>query len=100
MGWERWLGPDGIFVNIARGDVVDEAALISVLQAGRIAGAGLDVFDEEPLPAGHFFRTSPKVIVTPHVGYVSHENYVTYFSEMVENIEAWLAGNPVRVAKA
>ncbi len=94
------MKPTAYLVNTSRGPLIDEAAMIAAIREGGIAGAGLDVFDEEPLPAGHFFRTSPKVIVTPHVGYVSHENYVTYFSEMVENIEAWLAGNPVRVAKA
>ena len=78
--------------------MVDIDALANALESGALGGAGIDVFDEEPLPAGHFFRTSRKVIVTPHVGYVSHENYVTYFTEMVENIEGWLAGKPVRVA--
>ncbi len=94
------MKPTAYLVNTSRGPLIDEAAMIAAIRDGGIAGAGLDVFDEEPLPAGHFFRTSPKVIVTPHVGYVSHENYVAYFAEMVENIEAWIAGSPVRVAKA
>jgi len=92
------MKPTAHLINTSRGPLIDEAAMISAIREGRIAGAGIDVFDEEPLPAGHFFRTSSKVIVTPHVGYVSHENYVTYFTEMVENIEGWLAGKPVRVA--
>ena len=87
-------------VNTSRGPLIDEDALIAAIREGRIAGAGLDVFDDEPLAPGHFFRTSRQVIVTPHVGYVSHENYVTYYTEMVEDIEAWLAGKPVRVAGA
>lgn len=85
-------------INTSRGPLIDEEAMIAAIKDGRIAGAGLDVFDHEPLAPGHFFRTSRKVIVTPHVGYVSHENYVTYFTEMVENIEGWLAGKPVRLA--
>jgi len=87
-------------VNTSRGPLIDEDAMIAAIREGRIAGAGLDVFDDEPLAPGHFFRTSPRVIVTPHVGYVSHENYVTYYTEMVENIEGWLAGKPLRVAGA
>jgi phosphoglycerate dehydrogenase-like enzyme len=94
------MKPTAYLLNTSRGPLIDEAAMIAAIREGRIAGAGLDVFDDEPLPAGHFFRTSPKVIVTPHVGYVSHENYVTYFTQMVENIEGWLAGKPVRVAEA
>ena len=74
--------------------------MIDAIRENRIAGAGLDVFDDEPLAAGHFFRTSRKVIVTPHVGYASRENYVTYYTQMVEDIEAWLAGKPIRVATA
>ena len=93
------MKPTAYLLNTSRGPLIDEAAMIAAISDGRIAGAGLDVFDDEPLAPGHFFRTSPKVIVTPHVGYVSHENYVTYYAEMVENIEGWLAGKPVRVAK-
>lgn len=94
------MKPTAFLINTSRGPLIDEAAMIAAIREGRIAGAGLDVFDDEPLPAGHFFRNSPKVIVTPHVGYVSRENYVTYYTEMVENIGGWLAGKPVRVAKA
>ena len=87
-------------INTSRGPLIDETAMVAAIKEGRIAGAGLDVFDDEPLAPGHFFRTSPRVIATPHVGYVSRENYVTYYTEMVEDIEGWLAGKPVRVAKA
>ena len=86
-------------INTSRGPLVDEPALIAALQEGRIAGAGLDVFSEEPLSKTHPLRTCPRVIVTPHVGYASRENYVTYFREVVEDIEAWMAGSPVRVQK-
>ncbi len=87
-------------VNTSRGPLIDETAMIAAIKDERIAGAGLDVFDDEPIAPGHFFRTSSRVIVTPHVGYVSHENYVTYYTEMVENIGAWLAGKPIRLAHA
>ena len=93
------MKPTAYLLNTSRGPLIDETAMIAAIREGRIAGAGLDVFDDEPLAPGHFFRTSPKVIVTPHVGYVSHENYVGYYTDMVEDIEGWLAGKPVRVAK-
>ena len=72
-------------------------ARIAALEANKIGAAGLDVFDIEPLPANHPFRTLPNVLATPHLGYVADGNYRTYFTEAVENIEAWLAGEPVRV---
>ena len=73
---------------------------MDALRAGRIAGAGLDVFEQEPLPAGHPFRTLPNVLATPHLGYVSDTNYRVYFREAVEDIRAWLSGSPVRVLRA
>lgn len=94
------MKPTAYLINTSRGPLIDEAAMITAIREGRIAGAGLDVFDDEPLAAGHFFRTSKNVIVTPHVGYVSRENYVTYYTQMVENIEGWLAGAPVRLVGA
>ena len=87
------------FINTSRGPLIDEKALVAVLEDGRIAGAALDVFDNEPLPKDDPLRTCPRLIVTPHVGYASRENYATYFREMVEDIEGWLAGKPVRVLK-
>ncbi len=87
-------------VNTSRGPIVDEAALIAALKAGTIAGAGLDVFDVEPLPLDHPFRTMDNVVITPHLGYVSEQNYATYFADAVEDIRAWLDGKPVRVLAA
>ena len=84
-------------VNTARGPLVDEQALIAALREKRIAGAGLDVFDVEPLPLDHPFRALDNVVITPHLGYVSEQNYKKYFSDIVEDIRAWLEGNPVRV---
>ena len=71
-------------------------ALIEFLHAGRIAGAGLDVYDDEPVPANHPIRSCPRTVLTPHLGYVSHDTYRVFYSQTVENIEAWLAGKPVR----
>ncbi|MBB2200881.1 D-2-hydroxyacid dehydrogenase family protein [Gluconacetobacter tumulisoli] len=84
-------------INTSRAAIVDQPALIAALEHNRIAGAGLDVFDHEPLPADHPFRRLPNVLATPHLGYVTDSNYHTYFSETVDDIAAWLAGTPVRV---
>ena len=87
-------------INTSRGPIVDEKALIAVLQSKSIAGAGLDVFDIEPLPLDHPFRKMDNVVITPHLGYVSDQNYRKYFPDIVEDIRAWLDGKPVRVIEA
>ncbi|WP_460099484.1 D-2-hydroxyacid dehydrogenase family protein [Pseudomonas sp. H3_C08] len=92
-----WMKPTALLVNTARGPIVDEAALIKALQKQQIAGAALDVFEQEPLPAMHPFRTLDNVLATPHVGYVSRQNYEQFFSQMIEDIQAWAAGEPVRL---
>lgn len=92
-----WMKPSALLVNTARGPIVDEAALIKALQKQRLAGAALDVFEQEPLPAQHPFRTLENVLATPHVGYVSRQNYQQFYSQMIENIRAWAAGAPVRL---
>jgi len=91
------MRPTALLVNTARAGLVDEAALLEALEAGRIAGAGLDVFSSEPLPAGHPLLARPDVLATPHLGYVTADNYSRYFGDAVEDIEAWLAGAPVRL---
>lgn len=83
-------------VNTARAGLVDTSALVAALVAGGIAGAGLDVYDEEPLPATHLLRTLPNVLATPHLGYVTEANYRAYFTGAVEDIAAWQAGHPIR----
>jgi phosphoglycerate dehydrogenase-like enzyme len=84
-------------VNTSRGPIVDEAALIDALQNKRIAGAALDVFDEEPLPLDHPLRRLENTVITPHIGYVTAETYKIFFAHTVENITAFLDGAPVRV---
>jgi phosphoglycerate dehydrogenase-like enzyme len=83
-------------INTSRAAVVDQEALLKALHAGTIAGAAVDVFDAEPLPATHPFRTAPRLLATPHLGYVTEDNYRTYYAQAVENIQAWLDGTPVR----
>lgn len=87
-------------INTSRGPIVDEKSLIAALQAKSIAGAGLDVFDVEPLPLDHPFRKLDNVVITPHLGYVSEQNYRKYFPDIVEDIRAWLDSKPVRVIEA
>ncbi len=91
------MKPTAFLVNTSRGPIVDEAALIAALRGGGIAGAGLDVFDVEPLPLHHPFRKMDNVVITPHLGYVSEQNYRRYFADAVEDIGAFLDGKPVRV---
>ena len=84
-------------INTSRGPIVDEAALIAALREKKIGGAGLDVFDVEPLPLDHPFRTMDNVVITPHLGYVAEQNYRAYFAGVVEDIRGFLDGKPVRV---
>ena len=77
-------------VNTSRGSIVVEADLIAALQSGQIAGAALDVFDQEPLPIDHAFRSLPSLLATPHIGYVSHSLYARFYQDTVENIRRWL----------
>jgi phosphoglycerate dehydrogenase-like enzyme len=90
------MKPSAYLVNTSRGPIVDEAALLSALKEKRIGGAGLDVFDIEPLPLDHPFRRLDNVVITPHLGYVSVQNYRAYFAGVVEDIRAFLDGKPVR----
>ena len=91
------MKPTAYLINTSRGPIVDETALIAALRDQRIAGAGLDVFDVEPLPLDHPLRTLDNVVLTPHLGYVVAQNYRAFFAGMVDDIHAFLDGKPVRV---
>lgn len=84
-------------INTARAPIVDQAALLKALQEGQIAGAGLDVFEVEPLPLDHPYRKLDNVVLTPHLGYVSEQTYRKFYPDIVEDIRAWLDGKPTRV---
>jgi len=79
-----------LLINASRGPIVEEQALISVLKNKQIAGAAIDVFDIEPLPSDHPFRTLDNILATPHIAYVSHGLYKTFYEETVSNIQKWL----------
>ena len=83
-------------VNTSRGPLVDEAALLEILQQKKIAGAGIDVFSVEPLPVDHPFRKLDNLVLTPHLGYVTQETFIAHYNQMVEGIDGWFKGEPVR----
>jgi len=91
------MKPTAYIINTSRGPIIEEGALLAALREKRIAGAGLDVFDIEPLPVDHPLRKMDNVVLTPHLGYVSLQNYRAYFSGVVDDIRAYLDGSPVRV---
>jgi phosphoglycerate dehydrogenase-like enzyme len=91
------MKPTSILINTSRGPIVDQSALVSALTSGSIAGAGLDVYDTEPLPVGHPLLGAPNTVLLPHLGYVTEGAYRSMFEQVVEDIAAWRAGSPVRV---
>ena len=94
------MKPTSYLINTSRGPIVDEAALIDVLERKAIAGAAMDVFDQEPLPSEHPLRRMENTVITPHIGYVVRESYLGYFRQAVEDIQGYFAGEPVRELKA
>jgi len=93
------MKPTAYLVNTSRGPIVDEAALVDAVRKGTIAGAGLDVYDEEPLPLDHPLRNLPNTVITPHLGYVTEEGYKIFYGHALEDVKGWLAGQAVRVLK-
>lgn len=91
------MKPTAYLVNTARGPIVDEAALVHALQTRAIAGAGLDVFDAEPLPPDHALKRLDNVVLMPHAGYVTEAQYRVRYRDTVEDVTAYLAGAPLRV---
>jgi phosphoglycerate dehydrogenase-like enzyme len=91
------MKPTALLVNTSRGPIVDEAALAAALRDGTIAGAAVDVYDREPVPPDHPLLDAPNTVLTPHLGYVTEENYAVFYGQAVEDIAAYAAGAPVRV---
>lgn len=93
----RRMRPGAYLINTSRAAIVEQAALVEALRGGWIAGAAVDVFETEPLPASDSLRGLPTLLATPHLGYVTQDNYARYFGQAVEDIAAFLAGAPIRV---
>ena len=91
------MKPTAYLINTSRGPLVDEAALLDTLRNHRIAGAGLDTYDVEPLPAGHPLLALDNVLLTPHLGFVTRDAYAKFYGDTVENVAAFLKGAPIRV---
>jgi phosphoglycerate dehydrogenase-like enzyme len=91
------MKPAASIVNTSRGPIIDAGALAAALKEKRIAGAALDVYDTEPLPADHPLRSEPRAVLTPHIGYVTEESYRVFFDGVISAIEGWLAGKHIRV---
>jgi D-3-phosphoglycerate dehydrogenase len=94
------MKPTAYLINTSRGQCANEAAVIAACEKKKIAGAGIDVFDEEPLPLDHPFRKLENVVATPHLGYATMDNYKVFYQGMVADIRAWLDGKPINVMKA
>jgi phosphoglycerate dehydrogenase-like enzyme len=94
------MKPSAVLINTSRGPLVDSAALLAALRSGSIAGAGLDVYDIEPLPLADPLRSAPNVVLTPHLGYVTEETYKVFYGDAAEDIVAFTKGSPVRVLSA
>lgn len=94
------MKPGAVVVNTSRGPIVDTTALLAALDEGRIGGAGLDVYDIEPLPADHPLRRSPRTVITPHVGYVTNRGLADWYVDVVDDIVAWQKGAPIRLLNA
>ena len=94
------MKPTAYLVNTSRSPIVDNQALLQAVRSGGIAGAALDVFEAEPLPPDHPVRSEPRILATPHIGYVTQQTYRIFYEAVVEDIESWMSGEPVRVLNA
>ena len=94
------MKPTAYLINTSRGPLVDEAALIAALKENRIAGAAIDTYDIEPLPRDHPLRKLPNALLTPHLGYVTTDNYRLFYGQTAEDVRAFLDGKPIRVIEA
>ncbi|PKR49221.1 D-2-hydroxyacid dehydrogenase family protein [Thalassospira povalilytica] len=93
----RQMKKTAFLINTSRGPIVDDAALIDAVNEGEIAGAGIDVYDQEPLPAAHPLRKCDKLLLTPHLGYVTRHTWDVFYGQTVEAVLAWINGDPIRV---
>ncbi|RCK26010.1 2-hydroxyacid dehydrogenase [Thalassospira profundimaris] len=93
----RQMKKTAFLINTSRGPIVDDAALIDAVNQGEIAGAGIDVYDQEPLPAAHPLRKCDKLLLTPHLGYVTRHTWDVFYGQTVEAVLAWINGDPIRV---
>lgn len=94
------MKPGAYLINTSRGPIVEEKALIAALREKKIAGAGIDVYDVEPLSLDHPLRKIESAVITPHLGYVTVEGYSRFYSQMAEDVRAWLDGKPIRLIAA
>ena len=91
------MKPTAFIVNTSRAGLIDQATLRALLEQGKIGGAGIDVYDSEPLAANDVWRKTPRTLLTPHLGYATPENFAVFYPNVVANIAAWVAGKPQRV---
>ena len=91
------MKPDSYLINTSRGEIVNEEDLVRALEENKIAGAGIDVYSTEPLPANHKLRFVPNALLLPHLGYVTKENYSLMYEQMLENLEKFLDKEPIRI---
>jgi len=93
----KLMKKSAFIINTSRGPIINEPDLVKALEDEMIAGAGLDVYDKEPLPQDHKLRFLPNALLLPHLGYVTVENYALFYTQMIENLESCLAGKPIRL---
>ena len=95
----QMMKKSSFLINTSRGSIVNENDLVEALKSNQIAGAGLDVYDHEPLPDNHKLRFLPNALLLPHLGYVTAENYTIFYTQMLEDLEACVKGKPIRVVQ-